>query len=199
MDVLVLYASSEGQTLKVAEKATTVLRSRGHDVEAVDAVANGAVRLSDFDAVILASRVHAGRHHPAIVSFARTNRMELEEMLNAFLSVSMSAAMHTPKDQQQLEQYRHHFVQATGWLPQRYVDVAGARLYTRHNRFTRWILGMVDGHRYDTSKDHEFTDWGKLVAFLNEWIGNAEAQYGAGFSGAQPTPANTNTAAEVTP
>jgi len=194
MDVLVLYASTEGQTRKVAEKATTVLRSRGHDVEAVDAVANGTVRLSDFDAVILASRVHAGRHHPAIVSFARTKRMELEETMNAFLSVSLSAAMQAPNDQQQLEQYRQNFVQATGWLPQRYLDVAGARLYTRHNRVVRWILGVVDGQRYDTNKDHEFTDWEKLVAFLNEWIADAEAQYGTASPMARSVPANSNTA-----
>lgn len=195
MDILVLYASTEGQTRKVAEKAAAVLRSRGHVVEAVDAVANGTVPLSDYDAVIVASRVHAGRHHPAIVSFARTNRMELEEMINAFLSVSMSAAMQTPNDPNQLEQYRHHFVQSTGWLPQRYVDVAGARLYTRHNRVVRWILGVVDSHRYDTNKDHEFTNWEKLVDFLNAWIEDAEAQYGAAFSKARPGPANPNTAA----
>jgi len=179
MNILVLYASTEGQTRKIAERAAAVLRQRGHDIETMDVVASHGVRLSGFDAVLLASRVHAGRHHPAMVDFARTNRTELEQRTNIFLSVSMSAAMQLPTDGQRLEQYRRRFVATTGWTPQQYVDVAGARLYTRHNRVVRWILGLVDGRRYDTGKDHEFTDWGQFEQVLTEWIESAEAAFGA--------------------
>jgi menaquinone-dependent protoporphyrinogen IX oxidase len=40
--------------------------------------------------------------------------------------------------------------------------------YTKHSALTRRMLGIVDRHRYDTSRDHEFTDWEKLAAFADE-------------------------------
>lgn len=52
--------------------------------------------------------------------------------------------------------------------------VAGARLYARHNRLTRWVWGLVDHHQFDTSKDHEFTDWRDLRTFVDAWARRLE-------------------------
>jgi menaquinone-dependent protoporphyrinogen oxidase len=170
MDILIVYGTSEGQTRKVAGYAAEGLRRSDHNVIVADAT--GAISdldLSLYDAVILASRVHAGRHHPAIVWFARHYRRELAHMETAFLAVSMSAARHVDGDDKRLTQYQVRLIGTIGWSPQIYHDVAGARMYTQHNRLSRWLLGWVDKWRYDTSKDHEFTDWHELGTFIERW------------------------------
>jgi menaquinone-dependent protoporphyrinogen oxidase len=178
MNILVLYATSDGQTRKIAEYAADCLRRRDHDVVLADATTEA--RLLDpspFDAAILASRVHAGRHHRAIVSFARRHNRLLAAIDTAFLSVSMTAASQTNQDRRKLTQYRAAFVAETKWQPDSFHNVAGARLYTRHNRLSRWILGLVDHRRYDTSKDHEFTDWLDLRTFVDSWANQIETDH----------------------
>ena len=176
MKLLVLYATSEGQTRKIAEFAADLLRQRNHAVILADASTEAKqLDLSAFDASILASRIHAGRHHRAMVSFVRRYRHLLAAMNTVFLSVSLSAARFGEADDTLLARYRADFVRATGWQPGAYHDVAGARLYSRHNRLTRWILGLVDHHRFDTDKDHEFTDWAELRVFLDRWADHLES------------------------
>lgn len=186
MKILVLYATSEGQTLKIAEYLAECLRQRGHAVVLAD-VTSGAksLDLSAFDAAILASRVHAGRHHRAIVSFVRRYLRLLAAMDTAFVSVSMSAAHRRDEDGARLAQYRTEFVRATGWDPGEYHDVAGARLYTRHNRLTRWVLAIIDHNQFDPNKDHEFTDWLDLRSFIDGWVSRLESETCSGSHSAE--------------
>ena len=93
MNILVLYGTSEGQTRKIAEYSAECLRGRQHDIVLADVAADSSqLDLSAFDAAIVASRVHAGRHHRAIIAFARRHHQLLAAMDTALLSVSMSAA-----------------------------------------------------------------------------------------------------------
>jgi menaquinone-dependent protoporphyrinogen oxidase len=104
-------------------------------------------------------------------------------MPNAFVSVSMSAAGHVPGDAERVKSYAAHFEAHTGWTPKQVAHVAGARKYTTHNALGRWILGIVDGHRYDTAQDHEFTDWSALagvaaqlhIAFAGGALGSGDS------------------------
>lgn len=171
MKVLVVYGTSEGQTKKVAAAMALRFREAEHDVALID-VQRPPVTLNfgDFDAAVIAARVHAGRYPRRIVNFVRANRTSLDTMPNAFVSVSMSAAKLVPGDEVRLAKYASDFVAFSGWSPTRTYHVAGARLYTRHNTLTRWILGLVDGHRYDTRRDHEWTDWAAVRADADECI-----------------------------
>lgn len=180
MRILILYGTSEGQTRKIASFMADRLRRVGHETVLVD-----AARLPDrlapreFDAALVASRVHAGRHLPAVEHFAHKHRAELDAMPNAFVSVSMSAAGQEPGDLEHAGQYLHGFVEHTGWHPHQVHLAAGARLYTHHNRLARWILSIVDRHRFDTRRDHEWTDWRALERFVDDW-GHSASLEGAG-------------------
>ena len=171
MKILVVYGTSEGQTAKVAAAMALRFRESGYDVASFDVQRLPVtLNLRDFDAAVIAARVHAGRYPRRIVSFVRANRASLEMMPNAFVSVSMSAAKHVPGDDLRLAKYAKDFAALSGWSPKRTYHVAGARLYTRHNALTRWILGLVDGHRYDTHRDHEWTNWTAVRADADECI-----------------------------
>ncbi|RYD63872.1 MAG: hypothetical protein EOP84_33230 [Verrucomicrobiaceae bacterium] len=169
MDILLIYGTAEGQTRKITQFAAQCLKDLGHSTTVIEVNTTAVIDMDRFDAVILAAPVHAGRHYAAVTAVVRAHRNSLEQKPNAFLSVSMSAARSSPKDEERLMDYRSSLIRNTGWTPSEYHDVAGARLYTRHNPFTRWILGMVDRWRYDTSRDHEFTDWGELRTFSQRW------------------------------
>ena len=169
MRVLVLFGTSEGHTEKIAHFLSDRFSGQGHQVAMADA-RDLPVDLDpvSHDLVIIAARVHAGSYPRAVLGFVRRHREALQMMPTAFISVSMAAACHRPGDAEREAQYVAQFIAKTGWTPRHIHHAAGARLYTKHSALTRWILGIVDRHRYDTSCDHEFTDWGKLADGANK-------------------------------
>jgi menaquinone-dependent protoporphyrinogen oxidase len=171
MNIMVLYGTSEGQTRKVARYVADQLREYGVDVTVrniLDEPQN--IKISGYDAVILAGRVHAGQYQRQLVKFIREHRSEVSAIPNAFLSVSMSAAGLRPGDMERAQGYAAALANQTGWAPLFTEHVAGARLYTRHNAVARWLLGLVDGNRFDTSRDHEWTDWNELRLFAEIFV-----------------------------
>lgn len=170
MRILILYGTSEGHTQKIATFVGDLLARRGHLVTTVDVVHRPtALRVADFDATIIAARVHAGLYQSQLVRLVESNRRTLAAMPNAFLSVSMSAANLQPGDLERAKRYVDSFIRRTGWQPRVVVQVAGARLYTRHSAISRWILGLVDRKAFDTSKDHVWTDWDALGQFADDF------------------------------
>lgn len=171
MRILILYGTSEGQTAKIATFLAERFTGAGQQVALIDASRQPAsLEVTDFDAAIVAARVHAGRYPRQILRFARRNRPALEAIPNAFVSVSMSAANLVTGDAERIAKYAADFIARSGWKPKRVCHVAGSRLYTRHNLVGRWILGIVDRHRYDTNRDHEWTDWAALQRFADECL-----------------------------
>jgi menaquinone-dependent protoporphyrinogen oxidase len=91
--ILVLYATREGQTQRIAEHVTAKLREKGLSVELVDAhLIPLGLPLATYSSTILAASVHAGKHEPEMVGFVRRHQIELEQMPAMFLSVSLSQA-----------------------------------------------------------------------------------------------------------
>jgi menaquinone-dependent protoporphyrinogen oxidase len=70
MKVLIAYATTEGQTRKIAEKVANQVRELGHVAELVD-VDRGRhnINVDDFNAVIVAASVHQHDHQDAIEVF----------------------------------------------------------------------------------------------------------------------------------
>jgi menaquinone-dependent protoporphyrinogen oxidase len=176
MNVLIVYGTSEGQTRKIAAFLADRMRAEGDDVTVHDVTQLARdFDVGESDAAIIAARVHAGGYQRAVTRLVRDNLEALDSMPNAFVSVSMSAAGHVPGDAERVKGYVAHFEAHTGWTPRQVAHVAGARKYTTHNALGRWMLGVVDHHRYDTAQDHEFTDWSALAGLAD--------QLHAGFAG----------------
>ncbi|MDR3475993.1 MAG: flavodoxin domain-containing protein [Devosia sp.] len=182
MHVLIAYGTSEGQTRKIAGFFADRLQAAGdavtlHDVTRLPRDFD----VGAFDAAVIAARVHAGSYQRAVANLVRTNLEVLDSMPNAFVSVSLAAAGHVPGDAERTKRYVARLAARTGWSPKQLAHVAGGRKYTAHNALSRWILGMVDRHRYDTAQDHEFTDWTALAAFVDQVrTGFAGGMLGAG-------------------
>jgi menaquinone-dependent protoporphyrinogen oxidase len=174
MKLLLVYGTTEGQTQKIAQFVADHLTRIGHRAEVVNAVDETAVAdPREFDAVIIAASVHAGRYQSAIIQYVLKHLTAINERPNAFLSVSLAAASKDEDDIQGLEQCLAHFTQQTGWRPRRTHHVAGAFRYTAYDFLKRWAMKYIayrKGAPTDTSRDYELTDWADLIRFMDTFL-----------------------------
>jgi menaquinone-dependent protoporphyrinogen oxidase len=178
--ILILYATREGQTRKIAGHVARALEGQGCAVDLRDAAAPGPIALGDYAAAVVAASVHFSRHEREMVRFVRAHVAELQRLPTAFLSVSMTAATlvrpnHAPARRERavadLQRLSARFCVDTGWQPGLTRFVAGALLYTRYNFLVRWVMKQISkqaGGDTDTSRDYEYTDYAALDAFARE-------------------------------
>ena len=172
MHILIGYATSEGQTGKIAEFSADHLRAGGHEVELLSLDEARDVEPVRFDGVILAGSVHVGGYQKALTAFAKTHADALNAEHDLFLSVSLTAAGDNAEDWQGLEKIVEGFTADTGWTPDRIEHVAGAFRFTEYNLFQAWAMRKIAKARdpdIDTRSDTEYTDWQKLAAVLDDW------------------------------
>ena len=180
--IVILYATREGQTRRIAEHVAATLRTRGFIVDVLDV---GRDVSSEFDpsryaAAVVAASVHIGKHEREMVEFVKAHRAALERVPTSFLSVSLSEA--GAEDASATVERRERaaanvktmvegFLRKTGWSPTRVHPVAGALLYRQYGTIVRLVMRFIAswaGATTDTSRDHEYTDWEALDRFADE-------------------------------
>ena len=164
--VLIVHASREGHTERVAEALAETLRADGHEASLLPSVPFPGVGGSD--GVIVAASVHRGRHPFPLVRAVRAHRQVLEHLPSAFLSICLCAAASDPLRRAEAEGYLHDFLDRTGWHPDLYASAAGALRFSRYGPLkARFVKGLLRHHglRADGRTDHEFTDWAEVQRF----------------------------------
>jgi len=173
MKLLILYATTDGQTRKIARFAADRLAERGHAVELLPAAEAGDVKLSRFDAAILAGSVHLGRYQKPLRRYLSENAKALKKLPTLFLSVSLAAASEDREDREGLDACLSRLVEDTGWKPGRVEQVAGAFRFSEYDFFRAWAMRRIAAERdetVDTTKNKEYTDWAALGRALDAWI-----------------------------
>lgn len=174
MRILIVYASTEGQTRKICSFAFQRLTEAGHSVALVSADASEGIDPTGFDAAVLAASVHAGHYQKSIIEFASRHAVALNEMKSLFLSVSLAAAGEDQKELADLERIASEFSSATGWSPSRVEQVAGAFRFGEYDFFKYWAMRWIESEKDDSvppGTDKEYTDWSALEAILDDWSG----------------------------
>jgi len=155
------------------------LAQLGHQtrlVHAIDAIPTVDPR--DFDAVIIAASVHAGRYQSAVIHFVRDHVTAIDTRPNAFLSVSLAAAGDDKEDVEGLKKCVADFTHETGWTPNRIHHVAGAFRYTSYDFLKRWAMKYIAYRKRgptDTSRDYELTDWDDLTQFARSFVRDSDS------------------------
>jgi menaquinone-dependent protoporphyrinogen oxidase len=181
--VLVVYATREGQTERIATHVADSLRVRGFPVDVVEASEPWqGLAVDAHSAVILAASVHRGKHEPEMVEFVRMRRSDLATVPTAFLSVSLSeagaedakaSAEERTKWASDVQGMIDRFFVESGWSTKHVKPVAGALMYTRYSVPLKIIMKRIAQTvraSTDTSRDHEFTDWRTLDQFVEEFV-----------------------------
>ncbi|MBS0124146.1 flavodoxin domain-containing protein [Thetidibacter halocola] len=172
MTILIAYATTEGQTARIAEFAADSLRAEGRDVSLLRLEAGTVPAPDPFDAAILAGSVHAGHLQPALIAFAKTQAARLNAMPSLFLQVSLAAAGEEEDEWDDLRRIAARFVEESGWTPDRVEHVAGALNFPEYNFVVAWVMRRIarsHGVEFDPHGVTEFTDWEALRTDLAEW------------------------------
>jgi menaquinone-dependent protoporphyrinogen oxidase len=167
--VLVLYASTHGQTEKIAQRIAEVLRGRGAAVE-LERITKQTSELAEprYDAVVVGASVHAGHHQGEVVSWLKRNRALLAAQPSALFSVSLTAAENTDEAHETTQGYLDELAEQTGWTPTLTQRFAGALKFQEYGVATRVLMRLIERRRDPTADlrgDTEYTDWQAVDAF----------------------------------
>lgn len=162
------YGTSEGQTAKIAEFISDVLREHGHEVTMGDIKDTGAEIPGDCDAAIVGASIHMGKHDKRVADFVRRNRDALDRVPTAFFSVSLAAHGDTAE----AEGYVEQFERETSWQPDEVALFGGALLYTQYGFVKRHMMRRIardkpGGLGTDLSRDYVYTEWDGVKRFAD--------------------------------
>lgn len=174
--ILVLFASIDGHTARVAERIGERLSAAGHRV-VLRTADEAPARIDDCEAVVVGAAIRYGHHSRRLERWARAQRLALAGKPNAFFSVCLSAGGPGARPQT-AKGYVDAFRKRTGWDPRATASFAGALLYRKYNPvirlLMRLIVGMAGGDT-DTSRDYEYTDWQAVDRFAAEFSAQLQA------------------------
>jgi menaquinone-dependent protoporphyrinogen oxidase len=159
----VFFATTEGQTRRIAERLAALLRDSGLDSQAIDvARPAGVIDWACVRVALVGASLHAGRHQRAAASFVEGHAARLSAIPSAFFSVSLSAASRNTDEVAAAERLAGEFPRALGWTPVVVVSLAGRLAYTRYGFVKRMLMKRIarkEGAPTDTSRDYELTNW----------------------------------------
>lgn len=179
MHIVILYATTEGQTRKIARFIQSDLARRGHTTELLPLAGADDITLTDYDGALLLASVHAGQYQTALATFATRMVNVLREVPHVFLSVSLSAAGNDPDDMKGLAHGLDVLRDATGWTPAEVWHVAGAFRFSEYNWFKTWAMRWIAAQKDPKAvvgEDVEYTDWDQLTQDLDAWTASLMGQ-----------------------
>ena len=171
--ILVLFASSHGQTRRVAEAVAERLYDHGHEVDVRDVCSTKPPAPDGYDAVVLGSRVEFGFHHRRITRYLKRHLDALRTVPTAFFSVSMSATAGGSDPRK----YMTRLFRSCHFEPGHARAIAGGLPYTRYGPLTRYVMKRIsqrEGHDTDTTQDHSYTDWNAVRDFADQFANHLE-------------------------
>jgi menaquinone-dependent protoporphyrinogen oxidase len=170
--ILVMYATVEGQSLKVAEYAAHRLVKQGFGARLVDVRdVRYPFALQDYRAVLLVAPVHASFHPREMLHFVSEHREELAKMPVRFLSLSLSeagvelagaSAAQRARSAGDVQHLTTLLCKATGLAESNVTPIAGSLAYSQYGFLKRMAMRYIAkkaGGSTDTSRDHEYTDF----------------------------------------
>ncbi len=172
MKVLIIYATVEGQTGKIARFVEDEVGKLGHETALADANDPKTISFEGVDAVILAASVHERRHPRKFEALLTAHKADLKKKKTLLLSVSLSAAF--PEGLEEAGEYVVEMKMRTGVVPDAELLVAGAVRTDHYDYFAMQVVRHVvlRDRPYDPDAgEHEFTDWQGLSAEISRFLG----------------------------
>jgi len=176
--ILVLYATVDGQTGRIAEHMAAALVQAGHEVKVRPAsIPHAADDAALFDGVILGASIRHGRHAKYVTPLVR-DCLKALAVPTAFFSVCLSAGGPGARPEA-ARRYVDRLLRETGWQPTQVRSFGGALRYRRYSAFNRWMIRFimsVTGGDTDTSREYEYTDWQAVSDFARQFGARLRAE-----------------------
>lgn len=172
MTILILYATVEGHSRTIAEHAASLLEESGHTVVIGDMREPGFAVPGRFDGILLCAPIHIGRYPDPLLRFVADWKDALDEVPNAFVSVSLAIASDSEEERAEARSYPGQLEKTAGYRPRLVHHAAGALKYVEYDFFKRMMMRRIaakEGGPVDTARDHVLTDWDAFDAFVREF------------------------------
>ncbi|QEF98967.1 Protoporphyrinogen IX dehydrogenase [menaquinone] [Stieleria maiorica] len=175
MRTLILFATDEGQTEKIAVRISERLAEQGfasdrHNI-AVDP--ETPIALDAYDAVIVGSPIHYSHYDARLADYLKQFRDVLHEMPSAFFSVSLGILSDAETEREEVRKITDAYLSETDWNPLLKIHFAGALSYSRYNWLKRKLMQIIArkaGSPTDTRFDYEFTNWVQVDQFVDQFV-----------------------------
>jgi menaquinone-dependent protoporphyrinogen oxidase len=166
-NVLIIYSTVDGQTLKICQRLQQVIEREHHRVELVPVSEADGAELNRFDKIVIGASIRYGKHRPEVFEFAGRNRTVLDGKPNAFFTVNV-VARKPGKNRPETNPYMQKFLQQSAWRPRELAVFAGKIDYPKYGfwdrQVIRFIMWMTQGPT-DPESVVEFTNWDDVEAF----------------------------------
>ena len=163
---LIIYSSTDGQTISIANKIGEILE----ESKVVSVVDAKTLNLDDFKTIVIGASIRYGKHKPELYKFIRDNLEVLSAKKNAFFSVNV-VARKPEKNTPDTNPYMKKFLELSKWSPKNLSVFAGKIDYPQYKfidkQMIRFIMWMTKGPT-DINGTFEFTDWEKVESFAKE-------------------------------
>lgn len=162
----IIYATVDGQTLKICNRLKDVLVQNNQKV-ALFSIDDFKGDITCYDKLIIGASIRYGVHNKKIIDFINTNKKELDAIKTAFFSVNL-VARKLDKNTPDSNPYVINFFKNINWEPT-FVEVFAGKLnYKKYPFFDRimiqFIMWMTKGPT-NTNTEIEYTNWDKVTAF----------------------------------
>ena len=172
--ILVLYATREGQTHKIADRIAQHLSLDNSQVQLLNArevELTAQLDLESFDLLIFGASMHAGGLEPEIIKFVNQHRQIIAQQQRSFFLVLLSAA--TKDDQLRSTWLADALKKMKQQIQVEFQDIeliAGALQYSKYPLPLKWVMKRIAqqaGEGTDFSQDYEYTDWEQVKAYAD--------------------------------
>jgi menaquinone-dependent protoporphyrinogen oxidase len=174
MKCLIVYATREGQTRKIALKLAEHLREHGVTVKTHDARESFSLDLRDFDHFVFGASMHAGGLEKEIRDFISNHEKEITSKSRLFFLVLLSAATKDRSLREKwLQDAKRKFKEQIPVPFEELEMVAGALRYSKYSLPLKWIMKRIAeqaGEGTDMSRDYEYTDWEQVKRLAKKII-----------------------------
>ena len=164
---LIIYSTVDGQTKAICEQIKKITQEHDNEVTLTSLENAEALRLAQFDKVLVAASIRYGKHRPELYQFINRHHAVLNAKQNAFFTVNV-VARKPEKNTPETNPYMKKFLELSLWQPQQLAVFAGKIDYPKYRLFDkvmiRFIMWMTKGPT-DTTGTFEFTDWNKVDEF----------------------------------
>ena len=191
--VAVLYAVSAEPARAIAEQLAAGFQQRGFVVELRPLRGAAALDLQGFAAAVLLAPFPTDHQEKDLLEFVKARKDYLDRMPVALISMSVAGggqeghAEGAPPSEGAREKSAQfvagtregidHLFAETGWRPKRHWPISGSITYMRYNFAVRLILKLLSkGKAMPTGR---LDDWRTLHAFLDEFVREIDAAFGA--------------------
>ncbi|HXE97566.1 MAG TPA: menaquinone-dependent protoporphyrinogen IX dehydrogenase [Dongiaceae bacterium] len=166
-NILIIYATTDGQTRKISQRLQQIIEQQGHQVMLAPVEDAGRIDPASFDKIVIGASIRYGKHSPLITGFIEKNRALLESRPNAFFSVNV-VARKPEKCRPEDNPYLQKFLRRISWTPKKLAVFAGKIDYPSYRPIDRFmirlIMWMTKGPT-DPQAVIEFTDWQQVESF----------------------------------